>query len=173
MTKKCLSDNEKVDIRTFDGILAFLNVSRILGFDRRTPTVEKDLVNTVNCRKFYFVTSSMDIWTDALVCGNSGADMVWVERDWIPDMLDASKAVEGTQQYFHYRGCSSAQSRVVGDCVKTCYPLYTSRIPCGCDLCLDGSFLGCPFLRERGGGYHIHRISCRRRNEKGKMRRVR
>ena len=167
VTKSTLKRAEESNIRSFDSISAYLNSVKILAFDSKEISPEKDNTSTINRRKFYLVTSCENVWIDALERGVDEKDMVWVERENSRLLLDATKRLEGTTKYFHFRGSDESVQRSVRlrekqnvggrDVMRmvnkdvVCYPVFTSRIPCGCDLCLCGNFQDCVYLEKRGG----------------------
>ena len=167
VTKSTLKRAEERNIRTYDSISAFLNAVNLLGFEHRQIRQELDFPCTVNRRKFYFVTSSENIWVEATERGINEKDMIWVDRNDPNFVIDATKRIEGTMKYYQFRGMDKAVRRMVrvrekrregnNDVVRMatkeveCYPVYTSRIPCGCDLCLVGDFMNCVYLETRGG----------------------
>lgn len=103
--------------------------------------ITKNCVSSVDQRKFWYVTSKKEMADAAAADPEIGKqDVVFVDRE---NTLDSTSGVRGTQSFYHVRGESKAAQEGV-------YNLHTSEIPCACDVCLDGKFNECEYLRERG-----------------------
>ena len=106
--------------------------------------ITKKLVSTVDKRTFWFATSHPGTLMEIRGCENiDEEEVVFVNRNE-DDKLDTG-TVKGTQGFFHVRGegrtCNGGEEG---------YPLHTSTIACACDVCLDGRFRDCVYLRNRG-----------------------
>ena len=78
-------------------------------------------------------------------------DIVWVEREKKENMYDATKPIPGTKSYFQFRGTGGCEEVIAKGKKRIAYPVYTSHIPCACDVCLAGGFDHCQYLEKRGG----------------------
>ena len=104
----------------------------------------KKRISTVDERTFWLATSNPEKMNEILEDEYiDEEEVVYVNRD--PEEKIDTSTVKGTQGFFHVRG----EGRVeYGE--QQGYPLHTSTMACACEVCLDGRFRECPYLRERG-----------------------
>ena len=157
VTKALVGNGELKSERSIDSLSVYLNAiknSRKLvckneqrddGDKEYDANIVQNHPNTVDLRKFYYVTADHRKREDAVDAGVDNDDIIIVNR---VKVMKASKSVVGTTGFKHVRSTSAAP-RVI-DGVKE-YKLTSSNIPCGCDLCLRGGFANCAYLQERGG----------------------